>query len=105
MSTLTAEIKRSTQTLIDAGDADSAAAILRDYQPAEEHLEEIAHHVRALAEMEMTSCDILELVDLRNLEREVRCWAIMSHTTPPGITAILGSLDERRAHLASRVPW
>lgn len=105
MSALAAEINRTAQTLIDAGNADGAAAILRDYQPAEEHLEEIAHHVRALAEMEMTSCDILELVDLRNLEREVRCWAIMSHAAPPSVTAILGSLDERRAHIASRVPW
>lgn len=94
-------ISRSTQTLRDAGDANGAAAILRDYQPAEEHLEEIAHHVRALAEMEMTSCDILELVHLRNLEREVRC----CNSAPPSISMILHSLDERRAHLASRVPW
>ena len=101
MSALTAEINRAAQTLIDAGDADSAAAILRDYQPAEEHLEEIAHHVRALGEMEMTSCDILELMHLRNLEREVRCY----HNAPPSISMILHSLDERRAHLASRVPW
>ena len=105
MSALTAEINRAAQTLVDAGDADSAAAILRDYQPAADHLEEIAHHVRALGEMEMTSCDILELMHLRNLEREARSWAIMSHAAPPGISMILHSLDERRAHLASRVPW
>lgn len=77
-------ITHAAQTLRDMGNADGAAEVLRDYETASEHLDEIERRVHAISSMGLAVCDFGELENLRELESAARDWAIMSGEKTPG---------------------
>ena len=89
-------ITHAAQTLRDMGAADGAAEIMRGYETAAEHLDEIERRARVISAMGLAVCDFGELEALRELERAARDWAIMSGTMPERVREAFARINACR---------